>query len=236
MGLLRKVLAGGPSHRSRLHTEKGQLIDPGGLAYLPAAAATCALRVATGYRPTVPWLGYRAIRRLRRLIRPDWAVVEFGSGMSTLWFAGRAGRVVSVEDNADWHAKVRGQIGRRGLTNVDYRHRPLADYPGVADLPDGAFDFALVDGSRRPECAAESVRLVKPGGYIYLDNSDKFAAAPAGAAAADPTGDVRLAESSLRAAAAGGSVEYFVDLIPTYIVVTEGMLIRLPGGRTVEQS
>ena len=59
------------------------------------------------------------------------------------------------------------------------------------------------------------------GGYIYLDNSDKHST--------EEGGDTRIAEETLLKAVEenGGEVKYFVDLVPTYLAVNQGMLVKL---------
>ena len=37
---------------------------------------------------------------------------------------------------------------------------------------DESFDFALVDGYRRDVAVSTAIRKVRPGGFVYLDNSD----------------------------------------------------------------
>jgi hypothetical protein len=58
---------------------------------------------------------------------------------------------------------------------------------------------------------------VKPGGHVYLDNSDV------------PYGDFRRARAALIEAAASepGAVRVFRDFCPTQIIVSEGLLVRV---------
>jgi hypothetical protein len=55
----------------------------------------------------VPWFTYPAIRFLQRLVRPDWRVLEYGSGNSTRWWAKRVVQVVAVEHDPAWAAALR---------------------------------------------------------------------------------------------------------------------------------
>jgi len=73
-----------------------------------------------------------------------------------------------------------------------------------------------VDGARRAESARTALAKVKPGGHVYLDNSDV------------PYGDFRRARAALIEAAADepGAVRVFRDLCPTQIIVSEGLLVR----------
>jgi len=217
--LFRKLSAGGRAHRSRFHDEKGNRLDLAGFRYLPHCLVTTSLRVTTGRRPAVPWIGYRGLARIESLLRPTSRVLEFGSGMSTVWFAARCREVVSIENCPDWYATVQQLLRRRCIGNVDYRLASAEDYSRLDDLPDRLFDFILIDGIRRGACARAALRKLTPGGSIYLDNSDKYADTR--------DGDTRIAERTLlKATADAGDVEYFVDLVPTYLAVTQGMLVR----------
>lgn len=221
MNLIQKGLAGDSSHKSRLHDEKGNMIDVKGLRYLPKSIFTTLLRVSAGKRPMLPWIGYRAIKRIELILNPRTKMLEFGSGMSTAWYASRCKTVTSIEENEEWYGKISSFLRERNVTNVDYQMRTLADYPKLDQFDDGYFDFIMIDGAERGKCAASAVRKVKRNGYIYLDNSDKNAH--------EPNGDVRIAENTLLKAVAErkGSAEYFVDFVPTYICVTQGLLVKL---------
>jgi hypothetical protein len=220
MSLIQKILTGGQSHKSRFHDEKGNLLDMGGFAYLPHCLATTTLRLMFGHRPLTPWLGYRAIQRLERLLQADWKILEWGSGFSTIYFAQRVSNVVSIEDNQEWYKKVTLLLAKHKCTNVDYQFKSDR-YANLDEYPDHKFDFILIDGSCRAGCAATAINKVRPGGYIYLDNSDKHSDIEGG--------DTRIAENLLldTVMETSGKVQYFVDLVPSYLAVTQGMLVRL---------
>lgn len=54
----------------------------------------------------VPWITYPAFRQLKRIVKRDFQVFEFGCGASSMWWAANAARVVSVEHDAAWAARV----------------------------------------------------------------------------------------------------------------------------------
>jgi hypothetical protein len=54
----------------------------------------------------IPWYTYPAIEFLRQLDFGDRVVFEYGAGNSTLFWADIARRVVSVEDDPAWHARI----------------------------------------------------------------------------------------------------------------------------------
>jgi hypothetical protein len=213
MGLISRLVTGDGLRKSRLHTCTGERIDLAGLRYLPRSLVSTLAFKAFGYRQPVPWLGFRAVRHLELLIRRDWRVLEFGSGMSSLWFAERCGYLLSVESDEGWYAAMRPRLEGKA---VDYRLlRDKEAYCGV-ECDDGSFDLVLIDGLWRDEAALTALRKVRPGGYVYLDNSDT------------PWEEYRTAKRRLLEAAAGdpGRVRSFCDLCPFQVSVSEGLLVR----------
>lgn len=210
-----------PFRKSRFHDEKGNPVDIGGLVYAPAALASTLLRVAIGYRPPRPLISYRAAKHLDRLLRKDWRGVEFGSGYSTPWLAKRLGFLLSIEDDPKWHRLVAGLLAGLAPDTVRHELRTSETYVDLAEFPDGFFDFALVDGSRRADCIAAVVPKICPGGWLYLDNSDKDMT--------KPDGDLRRAEALLleHVRRRGGEARYFTDFAPTNFFVEQGLLARL---------
>ena len=95
---------------SRFHDEKGNFVDPAGMVNALPAFVTAAAKRLFGYRQKVPMVSYRARRGIESLLTPASRMVEFGSGNSTPWFAARAGFVLSIEDDPDWHAHVQRML------------------------------------------------------------------------------------------------------------------------------
>lgn len=210
-----------PFRKSRFHDEKGNLVDVGGLVYAPAALASAVLRVAFGRRPPRPLISYRAAKHLDRLLRKDWRGVEFGSGYSTPWLAKRLGFLLSIEDDPNWHRRVAGLLAGIAPDTVRHELRTAETYFDLAEFPSAFFDFALVDGTCRADCIAAVVPKIRPGGWLYLDNSDKDMTRP--------DGDLRRAEALLleHVRQRGGETSYFTDFAPTNFFVEQGLLARL---------
>lgn len=187
---------------------------------VPALLSAAAKRLF-GYRPRVPMISYRARRQIEALLRTDSRMVEFGSGNSTTWFASRVGFLWSVEDLPDWYAHVQQQLERGRVGNVEHVLRSAETYADLSSIEDGSLDFALVDGTDREGCIRAVVPKLKPGAWLYLDNSDKDMSFP--------NGDLRRAETALREAvqSRGGSIQCFSDFSPTNFFVEQGMLARL---------
>jgi predicted O-methyltransferase YrrM len=164
-----------PGERAgRFHTARGPMGLSGWLRY-PAAW----LRAKTGKVPERPWIVPAAIGWLRRRIRSDWSILELGSGRSTVWFARRAGCVLSFEDDERWTGWTRERLAAARLQNVDLRLRPIEDLPkAVEALPDEDFDLVVVDFLEAPnvtrvDLVKPALKKVKRGGLLLLDDSDR---------------------------------------------------------------
>ncbi|AKJ28572.1 hypothetical protein AAW51_1881 [Caldimonas brevitalea] len=222
--MLMRIIAGDHYRKTRWHDEKGNFTGWKTLALhsLPAFW-TAALRVAVGYRPELPWIAFSSIARLQKFLTPESRVLEFGSGMSTLWYARHAGQVCSVEDHRGWYERVEQLIQRRGLRNVEYRLAEQRDeYVSFKrDDPTG-FDLIMVDGKFRSECVRSATSLLRPGGILYLDNSDKDSSGRGG--------DMRLAEERALAFARerNAPAAYVTDFAPTQLLACQGLMIQLP--------
>jgi hypothetical protein len=212
----RRVVSGDGLRRTRLHDYDGCAVRLAALGGLPRAAATAAMLKIFEWRPERPWLGFSAIRCIDYLLQPHWRLLEFGSGNSTVWFARRVSRIVSIETNAEWHRRVKALLVHRGLSERVETHLVPASLEGVSATLSRDFDFALVDGeTSRHVAAALAVAAVKPGGYVYLDNSDGLWA------------EHRAARQQLLEASDPGSKpRFFTDFCDGQIGVTQGLLVQ----------
>ncbi len=118
----------------------------------------------------IPWFTYAAIDFLEGLEKGSWKVFEWGSGNSTLWWAGKCAGVVAVEDNESWYAEVKGQLpgNARYVLATDQE-----SYVGAIDGDgDELYDVVVIDGSHRNQCAARCVSRLSEGGVVVFDNTD----------------------------------------------------------------
>jgi hypothetical protein len=211
-----RIITGDGMRRTRLHTYSGKRVDLRGLLDLPRSAWSAILLKGLGHRQPVPWLGYRAVRRLRSIVQPDSLVLEFGSGMSSLFFARRCARLVSIESNAAWYDAMNKRFASERLTNIDYRLRDSGeDYVSLEDLPDRSFDLVVNDGIARDQVSKVALRKVKLGGYIFLDNSDV------------PYPEFQQARQVLLEVARSGGVWFFNDFHPFQVQVNESLLVQI---------
>ncbi len=146
---------------------------------------------------TQPRYTYAAVEWLRENVARDAVVFEYGMGASTVFFADRVERLVSVEHDTKWYYffyceqtldfTTMGALDNTilllrpptpgvcaGFASSDYPDQCFRDYVLAIDAyPDESFDFVLVDGRARVACIRVSIPKVKRGGYLLLDNSER---------------------------------------------------------------
>ena len=145
----------------------------------------------------VPWYTYEAVLWLYQNARPEWNVLEWGAGASTIWFARHCAAVSSIESDEKWSIKIEEDFGigdgeaaakseilfvpgqpkgsRPYYSNVTkLYHVEAAETPIEAWAPQ-RYDIVSVDGRARNGCMYHAIAddLVKPGGYLLLDNSER---------------------------------------------------------------
>ena len=160
--------------------------------------------------PCYPWLNAGAVRFLESRLTKRMTGFEWGGGRSTAFVARRVLTLVSVEHQPKWRRRTAALLASQAIANVSYRFVPAGDAPGrpearpdiwrrlghvhgqpqyaaytdaILDYPEDSFDFVLIDGRARVECAYNALSRVRPGGFLLLDNSEWEKYAPIFAAA-----------------------------------------------------
>ncbi len=125
---------------------------------------------------SVPWLSEDAIAFLEDFLQknPNARILEFGSGASTVWFSKRTTNLVSIEHNLQWYNYISNIINdNKDCNAVNYYLLERPYYTVCNSFSDGYFDLILVDGRNRKGCIVNCLRLVRPGGILMLDNSER---------------------------------------------------------------
>jgi predicted O-methyltransferase YrrM len=131
-------------------------------------------------KPDLPWLTKDAVNLLNQLILPTDNGLEFGSGRSTSWLAGRCAKLVSVESDDVWYNKVKRDL--RSRRNVEY-HLKVAEKSAAEQSPyldvfdqieDQSIDFILNDGKIRDLVALRSMCKLRYGGLLIIDNAERY--------------------------------------------------------------
>lgn len=225
---LSKLIKPGDGRKSRLHDAQNHRVSIFRLIRNGRRAVATALLVKfANKRPTQPWISCDAIEMLELLLTSSSRVLEYGSGMSTVWYASHSQSVISVEDDASWAEFQRRSFAERRIDNAELvvateRDEYVSAGGRAAPASGDKFDLIMIDGRFRDACAERALELVAPGGSVYLDNSDvtRFN---------ELDGDVGRDKRLLVDAAekSGGKAIDFVDLSPGCLHPTGGTRVRL---------
>lgn len=134
------------------------------------------LKVFERRNPDLPWLTRDMIAFLSSWVRSSDEILETGSGRSTIWFARRSKRVISIEHDPGWHRYVCDRFRLEGLENVEYylATDEEAYLDPICSIPPGTLDIALIDGVFRDRCALAAIPALKSGGLLVIDNSNWY--------------------------------------------------------------
>lgn len=119
----------------------------------------------------IPWFTFSAIDFLKERLTKNLNVLEFGSGNSTLFFAERVNKVVSVEHNEIYFQKI--LVNKPN--NVEIRivtDSTSEDYLKLIS-DELRFEIIIVDGLYRNECLKNSINYISESGVIILDDSER---------------------------------------------------------------
>lgn len=133
--------------------------------------------------PEYPWFTQQANLILSTLLKPKDIGIEWGSGMSTLWFARRVKHLVSVEHDESWYELILNKLQSKNIANVNYlllqadKHKNPEKSPYVQIINTfnkNSLDFVFVDGKYRDVCACMALSKIRHGGFILIDDANRF--------------------------------------------------------------
>lgn len=152
------------------------------------------------FYPNRPWTTQASILFFDKILTKDMIGLEYGSGRSTLYFARKLKKLVSIEHYENWYNKVEKELKEHNINNVEYHlivkqntpdsiedidkelkkldgSEPRNDYNNyhskVNEYDDSYFDFILIDGRARVKCGFNAIPKLKSGGLFVLDNSER---------------------------------------------------------------
>lgn len=119
-----------------------------------------------------PWITYPALEFLSQFNYTECDVFEFGAGNSTLFWAGRARNVISVETDTEWFEALQ----KKKPSNVQLSHIDEAKEFAESILQaDRTFDVIVIDSLKhRYGATLNAMQKISPGGIIVFDNSDWY--------------------------------------------------------------
>jgi len=120
----------------------------------------------------LPWITYPAIEFIRKRVKPNMSIFEYGSGGSTTWWANLASHVVSVEHDRVWFQKlIEKKPANVELIQIDLIYG--GEYSKKIGYYKNQFDVVIVDGRDRVNCIRNCLGALTESGVVILDNSDR---------------------------------------------------------------
>jgi hypothetical protein len=129
----------------------------------------------------LPWLTWRCVEFLDEFLRPGMRVFEYGGGGSTLYFARKGCRLVTVEGYRHWSRLIRARLDEAGDAAAAVEIREIAG-PDDGEPPQeeyvrqvhygGPWELILVDGAHRLACLEAARDELQPNGVLLFDNAD----------------------------------------------------------------
>lgn len=120
----------------------------------------------------IPWVTYSFIDFISERIKKEHSVFEFGSGNSTIYYAKRALKVVSVEHDKDWFDRISSSTP----INSEMIYSELKEGGEYSKMPaslGSKFDIIIVDGRDRVNCCYNSITALTENGVVVLDDSER---------------------------------------------------------------
>lgn len=120
----------------------------------------------------IPWVTYSFIDFIANRIQKEHTIFEFGSGNSTIYYAIRARKVVSVEHDKGWFEKISSSTP----SNSEMIYCELQKGGDYCKMPESMklkFDIIIVDGRDRVNCCFHSIAALTEGGVVVLDDSER---------------------------------------------------------------
>lgn len=151
--------------------------------------------------PDVPFYTPKAVHRVQELLSAHSRLFEWGSGVSTLWYAPRVSELISVEHDPVWYEQGRSALASRGMGHAKLLFSPPSlddtydwqhSWPYYASLghaprkpefreymaridqyPEKYFQIIAVDGRERVGCLMHALPHLTKGGCVILDDSHR---------------------------------------------------------------
>jgi precorrin-6B methylase 2 len=122
-----------------------------------------------------PWFTYPALRFLDARVQPQWRVMEFGAGASTLWWSKRVAHVLAFEHHPGWAQRVSQESKAEVVAVPD----TSAEAYLAASRGREGFDIVVVDGIFRPECILAAPAMLAADGVVIVDDAQREEYQPA---------------------------------------------------------
>jgi hypothetical protein len=119
----------------------------------------------------IPMLSYGLVEYLLGLDLSSFDLLELGGGSSTEFWAERTRTVFTLETSAEWMNLLQSHL----LPNVEAKLSSAATLADDMRQLGRSFDVIVIDAAaNRLQLAGNAIEMLRPGGFIILDNSDWY--------------------------------------------------------------
>jgi hypothetical protein len=119
----------------------------------------------------LPWYTYPAIEFLTQFDYKNKMIFEWGSGNSSIFWADRAKKVISVEDKPAWYQEIKS-FNRKNLFLKLMTQKK--EYIETIRQEKAKYDVIVIDAKYRSDCSRIAYKFLKRGGIIIFDNSERY--------------------------------------------------------------
>jgi hypothetical protein len=141
---------------------------------------------------SLPDMAEPALKWINENIRPSETLFEWGSGGSTFWFADRVKELYSVEHSLPFFSYVKEHYLYENYDNINMlfapedaqAHSKYKDYydersykrycESILAYPSRSFDWVIINGKARTVCLELAFSVIKYGGIIVVNDTDKI--------------------------------------------------------------
>lgn len=118
----------------------------------------------------VPGLNLALLHLLRERIQPEWKVLAFGAGYSTVWWSRHTSFVHAMEEDEARIGTARrlAEPGKFEVTQAG-----AAKLPGLAAEMRQSFEIAVVDCSNGAACAMAAIDRLAESGVLIINHSNR---------------------------------------------------------------
>ncbi len=120
----------------------------------------------------IPWMNYPIVNLLKERLKKDFLLFEFGSGFSTVFYAGLVKRVVCVEHDKEWYEFLEESLPENA--EIIFKNKDVdGEYCRTILNSGNQWDVVVVDGRDRVNCIKQSIENLSPRGVLLLDDSSR---------------------------------------------------------------
>lgn len=124
-----------------------------------------------GDETAIPMMSYGLIEYLMGIDLSSFEVLEIGGGNSTHFWAERSKSVLTLETDHAWAQILQARAHPNVTVQTTDAKKLTSDLANLGRT----FDIIVIDpAANRYSCARSVTRMLRPGGFILLDNSDWY--------------------------------------------------------------